>query len=182
MNVIQTQLDGVIMIEPDVFGDSRGYFLETYQTEKYRVAGITDTFVQDNHSFSRRGILRGLHAQYRRPQAKLVRALEGEVFDVVVAIRPDSPTLGHWFGTRLSGDNFRQLYIPPGYAHGFCVLSDTVHFEYKCSDLYDPDGQLTVQWNDPMIGIEWPIKQPTLSSHDQVGMSLTETLAFLDND
>ena len=180
MNILPTKLDGVVIIEPDVYGDARGYFLETYHAEKYRAAGIEATFVQDNHSYSGRGILRGLHAQYRRPQGKLVRAFEGEDFDVVADIRPGSPTLGEWVGVTLSGENFRQLYVPPGYAHGFCVISETVHFQYKCTDLYDPEAELTVQWDDPAIGIEWPIDHPILSSKDTDGMCLSDAVAFLD--
>lgn len=179
MNVITTPLDGVVVIEPKVFGDKRGYFLETYHAEKYAEAGIALPFVQDNHSYSRKGTLRGLHAQYRHPQGKLVRALEGEVFDVAVDIRPNSPTLGQWFGVTLSGENFRQLYIPPGFAHGFCVLSETVHFEYKCTDIYDPECELTVQWNEPTIAIDWPIDSPLLSPKDEVGKTLEQTVDFL---
>ncbi len=179
MNVLPTKLNGVVIIEPDVYGDARGYLLETYHAEKYRAAGIDATFVQDNHSYSGRGILRGLHAQYRRPQGKLVRAFEGEVFDVVADIRPGSPTLGEWVGVTLSGENFRQLYVPPGYAHGFCVISETVHFQYKCTDLYDPEAELTVQWDDPAIGIEWPIDHPILSSKDTDGMCLSDAVACL---
>ena len=181
MNFLSTKLAGVTIIEPDVFGDQRGYFLETYHLERYRDAGIDLPFVQDNHSYSRYGTLRGLHAQYRRPQGKLVRALEGEVFDVVVDIESASPTFGQWAGVVLSGENLKQLYIPPGYAHGFCVLSDTVHFQYKCTDLYDPHGEISIRWNDPALAIAWPVSEPSLSAKDGEAMTFAEAVAFLSS-
>jgi len=180
MKVRTTRLPGVLVVEPDVYGDERGYFLETYQAEKYRAHGIEATFVQDNHSFSRRGALRGLHVQYRRPQGKLIRVVEGAVFDVVADIRPGSPSAGRWFGLRIDGSTHHQIYVPPGYAHGFCVLSETVHFEYKCTDYYDSGGELTVAWDDPVLGIDWPIDRPTLSEKDRRGLSLAEASAFLE--
>lgn len=168
MKVIDTALPGVKIIEPRVFGDHRGFFLETYNEARYREAGIDVGFVQDNHSRSARGILRGLHYQVRKPQAKLVWVVEGEVFDVAVDVREGSPSFGAWTGVRLSGDNHRQLFIPAGFAHGFCVLSESAHFLYKCSDLYDPGGEGGVIWNDPKIGIEWPLDEiePVLSDKD----------------
>ena len=171
-----TRLPGVILVEPDVHGDGRGFFLETYHQEKYAEGGIAAAFVQDNHSKSKRGTLRGLHAQRMRPQGKLVRAVEGEIFDVAVDIRRGSPTFGQWVGEVLSAQNFRQLYVPPGFVHGFCVLSDSAQVEYKCTDLYAPRDELSVIWDDPEIGIEWPIDQPLLSAKDQAAPRLHEIL------
>ena len=167
MKVIATDLPGVLLVEPDVFCDARGFFLETYHRQKYAAAGIDASFVQDNHSHSTRGTLRGLHAQCLRPQGKLVRAVRGKMFDVAVDIRVGSPRFGRWTGALLSGDNFRQLYIPPGFAHGFCVLSEEVDVEYKCTDLYTPDDEITIAWDDPEIGIAWPIAVPVLSEKDR---------------
>jgi dTDP-4-dehydrorhamnose 3,5-epimerase len=163
---IQTDIPGVVIIEPDVHRDPRGYFLETYHERKYAEGGIQGPFVQDNHSFSLRGTLRGLHAQRRRPQGKLVRAVEGEMFDVAVDIRRGSPTFSKWVGVTLSGENCRQFYVPPGFAHGFCVLSERVHVVYKCTDFYDREDEFGVAWNDPEIGIAWPITEPALSARD----------------
>ena len=182
MKVLSTALPGVSIIEPDVHRDERGFFLETYQYERYAEVGIGCVFVQDNHSFSRRGTLRGLHLQVRRPQAKLIRVVEGEIFDVVVDPREDREHFGRWVGTRLSGENFRQLFVPAGLAHGFCVLSEQVHLEYKCSQPYDPDAELTIRWDDPKIGIEWPLDSPVLSSKDADGLSLAEAAARLRSD
>jgi len=173
---LATELPGVVLVEPDLHRDRRGFFLETYHLEKYRAGGIEGTFVQDNHSRSARGALRGLHAQVRAPQAKLVRAVEGEMFDVAVDIRRGSPRFGRWVGHRLSGDNFLQLYIPPGFAHGFCVLSEVVHVEYKCTAFYDADDEITVAWNDPEIGIAWPLDDPTLSAKDAAAPPLAALL------
>jgi len=161
-----TPLPGVVLIEPDVYRDGRGFFLETWHERKYAEAGIRGPFVQDNHSHSLRGTLRGLHAQARRPQGKLVRAVEGAMFDVAVDIRPGSPDFGRWYGVELSGENFRQLWIPPGFAHGFCVLSERVHVEYKCTEFYDREDEIAVAWNDPAIGIAWPTDAPILSARD----------------
>ena len=160
-------LPEVILVEPDVHRDARGFFLETYHLEKYRAGGVSGPFVQDNHSRSGRGTLRGLHAQRRRPQGKLVRAVDGEMFDVAVDIRRASPTFGRWVGVRLSGENFRQLYVPAGFAHGFCVLSEVVHVEYKCTDFYDPGDEIGLAWNDPDVGIEWPVSDPIVSEKDR---------------
>jgi dTDP-4-dehydrorhamnose 3,5-epimerase len=160
-------LPDVILVEPDVHRDARGFFVETYHLEKYRAGGIAGPFVQDNHSRSVRGTLRGLHAQRRRPQGKLVRAVDGEMFDVAVDIRRGSATFGRWIGVRLSGENFQQLYIPPGFAHGFCVLSAVVHVEYKCTDFYDAGDEIGLAWNDPDVGIEWPIRDPIISDKDR---------------
>ena len=160
-------LPEVILVEPDVHRDARGFFVETYHLEKYRAGGIPGPFVQDNHSRSVQGTLRGLHAQRRRPQGKLVRAVDGEMFDVAVDTRRGSPTFGRWVGVRLSGENFHQLYVPPGFAHGFCVLSPAVHVEYKCTDFYEPADEIGLAWDDPDVGIEWPIRDPIVSDKDR---------------
>jgi dTDP-4-dehydrorhamnose 3,5-epimerase len=166
----------VLLIEPDVHRDARGFFLETWHQRKYAEGGVPGPFVQDNHSRSRRGTLRGLHAQLRHPQGKLVRAVDGEVFDVAVDIRRGSPTFGRWVGDRLSGDNLFQLWIPPGFAHGFCVLSATVHLEYKCTDFYDPSDEIAIAWNDPEIAIAWPLRNPTLSAKDAAAPRLADVI------
>ncbi|MDG9667320.1 dTDP-4-dehydrorhamnose 3,5-epimerase [Hahella sp. CR1] len=167
MKVIRTKLSGVVIIEPKVFGDHRGFFMETYQVARYREeAGIDMEFVQDNHSRSGRGVLRGLHFQKTKPQGKLVRVTQGEVFDVAVDLRKGSPTFGQWEAVILSGENHLQFYVPPGFAHGFCVLSDTADFQYKCTDYYDPSDEGGLIWNDPDVGIEWPVDAPKLSSKD----------------
>lgn len=178
MNVSATALPGVLLIEPIVHRDSRGFFLETYQRERYYQAGIEVDFVQDNHSSSLKGTLRGLHAQLEPGQAKLVRVIEGEIFDVAVDIRRGSPTFGRSVGVRLSAANQRQLYIPPGFAHGFCVLTPVAQMIYKCSELYRPEGEIVVRWDDPEIGIPWPLDPalPLLLSHrDQVAPTLRES-------
>ena len=166
MKFTPLEIPDIVLIEPDVHRDERGFFLEAYHREKYAPGGIDVEFVQDNHSRSGRGTLRGLHAQIERPQGKLVRVVEGEVYDVAVDIRRGSPTFGRWVGERLSADNFLQLWIPPGFVHGFCVLTDAAEFEYKCTDYYHPGGEIVVAWNDPAIGIEWPLDQPLLSGRD----------------
>jgi dTDP-4-dehydrorhamnose 3,5-epimerase len=176
MRVTPTRLPSVMIVEPQVHGDARGFFLETYHQHKYREAGIPEAFVQDNHSHSMRRTLRGLHAQQLRPQGKLVRAVKGEMFDVAVDIRVGSPSFGRWVGVVLSGENFRQLYIPPGFAHGFCVTSDEVDVEYKCTDFYEPGDEIGIAWNDPEIGIEWPLQDPLLSPRDQQAKHLAAIL------
>lgn len=167
MNIIKTSIPGVLVIEPTVFGDARGYFMETYQQQRYADLGITATFVQDNLSYSSRGVLRGLHCQNPYPQGKLVSVLQGEVFDVAVDIRHGSPTFGQWHGEVLSSDNKRQLWVPPGFAHGFCVTSDTVLFAYKCTEYYHPESEISICWDDPDIGITWPISDVQLAEKDQ---------------
>lgn len=175
MNVIKTDIEGVLIIEPQVFGDERGFFLETFQAKRYaQEAGITQEFVQDNHSRSSYGVLRGLHFQKTKPQGKLVRVVSGEVFDVAVDIRPGSPTYGQWAGTHLSAENKRQFWVPPGMAHGFVVLSETADFEYKCTDYYDPTDEACLLWNDPDIAINWPVDEPVLSAKDKLGLPLKE--------
>lgn len=157
MKVIQTPLPGVIVFEPPRHGDSRGFFLETYRTDVLEEAGINVQFVQDNHSRSSQGILRGLHYQLTQPQGKLVRVARGSVFDVAVDVRNGSPTFGQWYGTTLDEDSMRMMYVPPGFAHGFVVLSDIADFIYKCTDYYHPQSEQGILWNDPDIGIEWPV-------------------------
>lgn len=175
MNVIETALAGVVVIEPKVFGDDRGFFLETFQEQRYRdEAGINLPFVQDNHSRSSKGVLRGLHFQKTKPQGKLVRVVTGEVYDVAVDINPSSPTYGQYEGVVLSEKNKRQFWVPPGYAHGFVVLSDTADFEYKCTDYYDPSDEDGVLWNDPKIAIDWPLTDVSLSAKDAVLPVLSE--------
>lgn len=167
MEIIKTPLEGVLMFKPKIFGDMRGYFVETWQEERYKEAGIHFPFVQDNLSKSTRGILRGLHFQKNYPQGKLVMVSLGEVFDVAVDIRKGSPTFGKWFGSVLSEKNLNQLWIPPGFAHGFVVLSEEAHFQYKCTDYYHPEDEGSIRWNDPEIGIEWPIDfEPVISAKD----------------
>jgi dTDP-4-dehydrorhamnose 3,5-epimerase len=165
--VIATAIPGVVVLEPKVFGDDRGYFLETWSCQKYEAAGIPAVFVQDNVSFSRKGVLRGLHYQNPHAQGKLVQVMSGEVFDVAVDIRAGSPTFGKSVGEILSEKNHRQMYIPPGLAHGFCVLSDTVLFAYKCTDTYNAAAEGGIFWNDPDLGIVWPIREPILSPKDE---------------
>jgi dTDP-4-dehydrorhamnose 3,5-epimerase len=164
---IPTLLPGVIVIEPDVHLDSRGFFLETYHAGKYRGGGIDGPFVQDNLSRSVRGTLRGLHLQLRHPQGKLIRVTEGEIFDVAVDVRPGSPTFGRWVSVTLSESNFKQCYVPPGFAHGFCVVSGDAQVEYKCTDLYDPASEVGVAWNDPALAIPWPLATPLVSERDR---------------
>ena len=167
MNVINTKLDGCVIIEPKVFGDERGFFLETFQAERYTSeAGIMLPFVQDNHSRSSKSVLRGLHFQKTKPQGKLVRVVRGQVYDVAVDIRKGSPTYGQWQGLILSEENKTQLWVPPGFAHGFVVLSDTADFEYKCTDYYDPSDEGSILWNDSDLDIPWPIDNPILSNKD----------------
>lgn len=166
MNVTATTLDGLMIVEPDCFPDERGFFLETYQDVRYHDAGIHDDFVQDNHSRSQQGVLRGLHFQVRRPQAQLVTVIRGRVFDVGVDVRPASPTFGRWFGLELSDAGRRQIYMAPGFAHGFCVLSDWADLHYRVSRRYDPADSGGLRWNDPDVGIRWPLEAPRLAPRD----------------
>jgi dTDP-4-dehydrorhamnose 3,5-epimerase len=179
MKFTATHLEGVLVIEPDVFRDERGFFLESYQRRKYLSAGVTEIFVQDNHSLSQRGTIRGLHTQRSRPQAKLIRALRGAIFDVVVDIRRGSPTFCRWFGIELSADNFLQCYVPAGYAHGFYVLSEVAEVEYKCSEFYDPSDELAISWDDPAIGVKWPPGDPILSPKDRQARPLADVIELL---
>jgi dTDP-4-dehydrorhamnose 3,5-epimerase len=171
---LENRLDGPVLIEPIAHVDERGFFLETYRQNEYAELGVEDQFVQDNQSRSVRGTLRGIHAQLKRPQGKLIRAVQGEIFDVAVDIRPDSPTFGRWTGATLSSDNFRQMFIPPGFAHGFCVLSDSAEVAYKCTDFYDRADEIGFRWNDPDVAIRWPIRDPLLSERDAALPTLAE--------
>lgn len=182
LNVIRTPLEGVLILEPKVFGDARGFFMESYNQRDFAAAtGLNLDFVQDNHSRSRRGVLRGLHYQIQQPQGKLVRVVRGAVFDVAVDIRRSSPTFGRWAGVELSEDNQRQFWIPPGFAHGFLVLSESADFLYKASDWYAPEHERGIAWNDPAIGVEWPldaIGEPLLSDKDRAAPPLTQAEVF----
>ena len=173
-NFIKTKIDQLYIIEPQVFGDDRGYFFESYRKTDFDLTGLKYNFVQDNQSKSKKGVLRGLHYQKRFPQAKLVRVLDGEVFDVAVDLRKNSPTYGMWVGTILSGENKRMMMIPKGFAHGFLVLSDTAVFSYKCDEVYHPEDEEGIIWNDPTIGIEWPYLEPILSEKDKHNKTLNE--------
>jgi dTDP-4-dehydrorhamnose 3,5-epimerase len=174
MNIIETKLPGVLIIEPKVFSDERGFFQETYSAQRYKKLGIPTAFVQDNHSHSSRGVLRGLHFQLNHPQGKLVRVIRGSVFDVAVDIRFGSPTFGHTIGVELSEQNNLQLYIPPGFAHGFAVTSCIADFEYKCTDYYYPEDEGVVLWNDPDLNIQWPVDNPSLSPKDDLARPLKD--------
>jgi dTDP-4-dehydrorhamnose 3,5-epimerase len=174
LNVRETSLPGVLLIEPKVFGDDRGFFMETYRVDAFRAAGIGAPFVQDNHSRSARGVLRGLHYQEPNGQGKLVRCTRGALFDVAVDIRRGSPSFGRWFGIELSDANKTMLWIPPGFAHGFCAMEDGSDLVYKCTALYDAPSDRSILWNDPAIGIEWPIAQPLLSAKDAAAPRLAE--------
>ncbi len=174
MNVIETKIPGVVVMEPRVFGDERGFFMETWNQARYEEAGLPARFVQDNVSFSTKGVLRGLHFQDPDQQGKLVQVLEGEVFDVAVDIRAGSPTFGEWEGVTLSSENKRQFYVPEGFAHGFLVTSSTALFAYKCTARYNARAEATVLWNDPEIGIQWPVDAPTLSEKDRAAPTLAE--------
>jgi len=176
VKVETTTLPGVIVFEPDVYHDERGFLLESYSRKRYAEVGLAVDFVQDNHSSSTAGTLRGLHAQLQFPQGKLVRALEGAIFDVAIDIRVGSPTFRQWYGATLSAENFRQLYIPPGFAHGFAVTSERAQVEYKCTEFYAPGDEITISWSDPEIGIEWPSSDPVLSDRDRHAQRLSELM------
>ncbi len=181
MNFTPTKIPDVILVEPDVFGDQRGFFMETWQRRKFAAGGIDCDFVQDNHSRSARGVLRGLHYQIREPQGKLVRVLSGAVFDVAVDLRRSSPTFGQWVGETLTAEDNRMLWIPPGFAHGFYVLSDSADFFYKCTQFYAPEHERTLRWDDPRLGIAWPLGNngpPLLAAKDAAGASFQEAECF----
>ena len=167
MQIKATPLDGMLIIEPRIFEDERGYFLETHHHQRFKSVGIDSVFIQDNLSFSKRNVLRGLHFQKTRSQAKLIQVISGGIFDVGVDLRPHSPTFGKWFGVVLSEENRRHLFVPEGFAHGYCVLSHSAHVAYKCSDYYDPEDEVGLLWSDPDIGIDWPVKDPILSAKDR---------------
>ncbi len=174
MKYTPLEIPDVVLVEPDVHRDDRGFFLEVWHAAKYAEGGIDVGFVQDNHSHSMRGTLRGLHAQLTRPQGKLLRATSGEIWDVAVDIRPESANFGRWVAATLSGENFRLLWIPPGFAHGFCVLSERADVEYKCTALYDPADEIVIRWDDPELGIDWPAEDPILSARDRAAPTLAE--------
>ena len=176
MKIIQTSLPDVIVLEPKVFGDQRGFFQETFHAQRYRDVGLPDTFVQDNHSRSSRGVLRGLHYQLVQPQGKLVSVVRGEVLDIALDIRKSSPTFGQWCAVTLNDTNHRQMYVPPGFAHGFCVISKEVDFVYKCTDYYHPQSERGVLWNDPALNIDWsiPLDEIMLSEKDKIQPPLAE--------
>lgn len=174
MKRIDTALPGVIIIEPRVFQDARGFFFESYHAEKFAALGLNEMFVQDNHSRSLKGVLRGLHYQdMRAPMGKLVRCTVGAIYDVAVDLRVGSPTFGKWVGVELSAENFRQLWVPVGFGHGFCVMSEVAEVQYKCTGVYAPETEGVIQWNDPEIGIDWPVTAPVISARDAAGQSLT---------
>jgi len=177
MKVETTPLDGVLLITPQVFGDDRGFFMETYNAAKTADQGLPELFVQDNHSRSSKGVLRGLHYQYPQWQGKLVRAIAGEIFDVAVDIRADSSTYGQWYGVFLNDENKQQLYVPPGFAHGFCVTSEMADVAYKCTSDYQPQQDVGIRWDDPDIAVDWPIKEPLVSDKDAKAPFLKDTEA-----
>jgi dTDP-4-dehydrorhamnose 3,5-epimerase len=179
VRLVPTELPGVVIIEPSVFRDGRGFFRETYHADKFRELGLTEPFVQDNHSLSVQDTVRGLHLQLRHAQGKLIRVVEGEVFDVAVDVRRGSPTFGRWVGVALSAANFKMCYVPPGFAHGFCVLSAAAQVEYKCTDFYDPSGEVGIAWNDPTLGIRWPVAAPILSPRDDANPLLADLMPRL---
>lgn len=174
MKLIETPLEGVVIVQPPVFGDDRGFFMETYHALKFRDAGLPEIFLQDNHSRSARGVLRGLHYQEPNPQGKLVRVTRGAVFDVAVDIRRSSPRFGSWFGVELNEENRMMLWVPPGFAHGFCVTSDIADVVYKCTVLYEPQHDRNIAWNDPSIAVDWPVKEPSLSARDAAAPLLAD--------
>jgi dTDP-4-dehydrorhamnose 3,5-epimerase len=178
MQFVATALPGVVLIEPRAHEDERGFFMETFHRPKFAAAGIDVEFVQDNHSRSRRGVLRGLHYQLRHPQGKLVRVTKGQIFDVAVDLRKSAPTFGHWYGCELTEFNRRQLYVPPGFAHGFCVVSDAADVVYKCTEIYRPEDERTLFWNDPALKIGWPISDPLVSAKDAAGARLADADIF----
>jgi len=181
MNIIKTEIPDVLLLEPKVFGDARGFFMETYQQKIFAEAGLPVNFVQDNHSGSHQGSLRGLHYQISMPQGKLVRAVVGEVFDVAVDIRKSSPTFGRWVGVSLSAENKRMLWVPPGFAHGYYVVSDWAEFLYKTTDFYAPQYERTILWNDPQIGVHWPLvdgQPPLISAKDAAGLPLLQAQVY----
>jgi len=179
MIIVKSHLEGCLIIEPTVYGDERGFFLETFNEDRYaQIAGISVKFVQDNHSHSTKGVLRGLHFQKTKPQGKLVRVIRGTVFDVAVDIRRTSSTFGNWQGVILSGDNKRQFWIPPGFAHGFVTLSEEADFEYKCSDYYDPCDEGCIKWNDPNLNIDWPLDNPVLSDKDASAKNMDDFILW----
>jgi dTDP-4-dehydrorhamnose 3,5-epimerase len=183
LQLIPTTLKDVVILEPKIFGDERGFFLEAYNEATFRALGLPTRFVQDNHSGSRKGVLRGLHYQLKQPQGKLVRALRGEIFDVAVDLRQDSAQFGQWFGLVLSAENRRMLWVPPGFGHGFLVLTEFAEVSYKATELYAPAFERSILWNDPAIGIDWPLDgEPTLSEKDKAGSLLVDAETYPDSN
>jgi len=182
LQLIPTTLKDVVILEPKVFGDERGFFLEAYNEATFRSLGLPTRFMQDNHSGSRKGVLRGIHYQLQQPQGKLVRALRGAIFDVAVDLRKDSAQFGEWYGTELNAENKRSLWVPPGFGHGFLVLSDFAEVSYKATELYAPASERSILWNDPAIGIRWPLDgEPTLSEKDRAGLLLADAETYVDS-
>ncbi len=184
MQIVDTALDDVKIVEPPVFGDERGFFMESWNLQKFEDAGLPTHFVQDNHSRSTQGVLRGMHFQIKHPQGKLVRVTAGEVFDVAVDMRRYSPQFGQWVGVVLSASNHRQLWVPPGFAHGFYVMSESADFQYKCTDIYAPEYERSLRWDDPSVGIEWPLvdgQAPSLAAKDAEGQLLGDIDTFGDD-
>lgn len=184
MHIIETDIPDVLIVEPAVFGDDRGFFMESFNRRAFADVGLPTEFVQDNHSRSAKGVLRGMHYQIRQAQGKLVRVTDGAVFDVAVDMRRASPTFGEWVGVELSADNKRQLWVPPGFAHGFYTLSDSADFQYKCTDFYAPEHERSLLWDDPEVGIDWPIANgdvPQLAAKDAAGLPLSQAEAFGDD-
>jgi dTDP-4-dehydrorhamnose 3,5-epimerase len=178
LGVFVTEFSGLIVIEPRVFEDDRGYFMETFHRDRFLAAKLPANFVQDNHSLSRQNVIRGLHYQIERPQGKLVRAVQGAVYDVAVDLRRGEPTFGRWYAVELSAANRKQVYIPPGFAHGFCALSHTAEVIYKCTDVYHPAGERTIVWNDAQLAIHWPTDKPILAAKDERGLRFTDAPCF----
>jgi len=178
MNIIATEFAGLYLIEPRVFDDARGWFMETFQSERFAAAGLPDTFVQDNQSRSRKHVLRGLHYQIQHPQGKLLRCIRGEIYDVAVDLRRSSTTFGRRYVVTLSENDRRQIYVPPGFAHGFCALTEGAEIAYKCTDVYSPQHERTLLWNDPTLKIDWPVTQPILNEKDQRGTLLEDAECF----
>ena len=178
LSILATDFPGLVIIEPRVFEDPRGYFMETFHHGRFAAAGLPTSFAQDNHSLSRQCVIRGLHYQIERPQGKLVRAIRGTVYDVAVDLRRSSHSFGRWFAIELSDANRKQLYIPPGFAHGFCALTDEAEVIYKCTDLYHPTGERTIVWNDPQLAIPWPVRDPILAEKDKRGLRFANAPYF----
>jgi dTDP-4-dehydrorhamnose 3,5-epimerase len=178
LNIVATDFAGLVVIEPRVFEDARGFFMETFHSERFAAAGLPTNFVQDNHSLTRRNVIRGLHYQIEHPQGKLVRAIRGQVFDVAVDLRRGSATFGRWFGIELSETNRKQVFIPVGFAHGFCALTDMAEVIYKCTDVYHPAGERTIVWNDTDLNVRWPIEEPVLAEKDKRGVRFADAPYF----
>ncbi len=178
--VVSKELNGLIILEPNVFNDNRGFFYESYRADEFESIGIAANFVQDNHSKSAKGVLRGMHFQWEKPQGKLIRITSGRAFVVEIDIRPGSPTLGKWFGIELSEENKLVMWVPPGFANGFCVLSDWMEMQYKCTALWNPKSEGSIIWNDPDVGIEWPLNNPLISEKDKMGYKLSDWLKKSD--